>query len=329
VYKVYVDDGHTGSHMDRPALKELLRDVWEGKIKSVVVYRLDRLSRDMQDMLEIIRRIFMPSNTRLISQTENIDTSTHVGRLAINIMTSFAELEKDVLNERMEMGRVGRVKTGKWLGKVPFGYDYNKATGTLVPNDDAPKVKQIYAMYLQGHGVRHIARTFGFSEGTTIMRILESKACLGIARYKGIDYPGQHEAIIDEETYALAMEKLKQKSDTKRGSGATSTDYLLVGLVVCGKCGAKMRYMKRRNFVEIICHSQAGQSHLIRDRRCDNVRHRMADLEEVMLRKFFEKNPDLKTEWTHLDVEQKRNSLHSNIDKIVLTDGDIEIFFLS
>ena len=176
VYKVYIDDGYTGSHIDRPALKELLRDVWDGKVKNVVVYRLDRLSRDMQDMLEIIRRIFMPTNTRLISQTENIDTSTHVGRLAINILTSFAELEKDIINERMEMGRVGRAKSGRWHGKRPFGYDYDKEKGILVPNADAIIVKQIYDMYLHGHKLNHIANELGFPSSSSVLWILRSKA---------------------------------------------------------------------------------------------------------------------------------------------------------
>ena len=323
VYKVYCDDGYTGSNMERPALKKLLKDVWEGKIKSVVIYKLDRLSRDIQDLLEIIRRIFMPSKTRLISLTESIDTCTPGGRAALNVLATFAELEKDTINERMEMGRIGYVKSGKWFGKVPFGYDRNKE-GNLVLNADAIKVRQVFDMYLHGKGLKEIAETLKLTSSESVNSILKSKASHGFVQYRGEYFQGIHEPIISKETYDIAAELRARQKFMQKGSAPSP--YVLVGLLYCGKCGSKMAYVKQEHYTKIVCHStRKSRPHLIVDPNCKNPRLRAVNVEETVLEKLFNRVDGIKDSWSESDTEEKRIALRSRIEKIIVTDGDIDI----
>ena len=328
VYKAYVDDGYTGSDMNRPALQELLQDIKEGLIENVATYKLDRLSRDMQDMLKIIREEFLPSDINLMSVTENIDTSTPVGRAALNLLAAYAELEKDTICERMKMGKVGRAKAGKWMGgSVPFGYDYEKESGILIPNRDATLVKTVFGLYLLGYGIKQIAETLELKSDMSVVRILECKLYTGKIYHDGQFYEGQHEPIINDETYQRAAELRQRHKFAKTGS---STPYLLVGLLYCGKCGAKMGYAKQKHFTKISCHSRRNSTpHLIKDPNCSNPRLRSVDVESYVTEELLNKVDSLKDSWAQLDTEDRRIAFRSRIEKIVVADGNAEIHWLN
>ena len=135
VYKVYTDAGFTGSNTARPAMQNLIKDVRDGKINKVLVYKLDRLSRSQKDTLMLIEDIFLANNVDFVSMSENFDTATPFGRAMIGILAVFAQLEREQIKERMAMGKIARAKQGKFHGsaKIPIGYDY--IDGELVTNE--------------------------------------------------------------------------------------------------------------------------------------------------------------------------------------------------
>lgn len=122
VDKQYNDGGFSGGTMERPAFKELLRDIENNKIDIVVVYKVDRLTRPLMDFSKIID-VFDRHKTSFVSITQQFNTTTSMGRLTLNILLSFAQFEREVTGERIRDKIAASKKKGMWMGgKVPLGY---------------------------------------------------------------------------------------------------------------------------------------------------------------------------------------------------------------
>ena len=131
--KTYVDGGYSGANTDRPALTELLDNL--ALYDVVLVFKLDRLSRSQRDVLLLID-IFDKSKVKFVSIQENFDTSTPLGLAMVGMLSTFAQLEREQIKERMALGRKGRTEKGLWRAgsNVPTGYDY--IDGHLVIRED-------------------------------------------------------------------------------------------------------------------------------------------------------------------------------------------------
>lgn len=297
----YIDGGFTGSNIDRPAMQKLIEDIRRGEISHVIVYKLDRLSRSQKDTLYLIEDVFNPAGVTFISMNENMDTSTPIGRAMLGIMSAFAQLERETIRERTRLGMQERVKNGFWPGggKIPFGYDYDRAQGILVPNSDAETVRRAYDLYLAGYSTDRIAEMLGLRYEHLALQILKRKTNAGFIVYNGVEYKGRHEPIISLETYEKTMAAMRERSRKPASGGG----YLLTGLLVCGKCGAKMRYQKwGKTDCKIVCYSaDKAKRHLIRDPNCENKRHSAWEIEDIVLKDLFslsvkKEEPEKKTE---------------------------------
>ena len=283
-FRRYVDGGFSGSNLSRPAVTELVEAIRGGAVERVVVYKLDRLSRSQKDTLYLIEDVFLPHGVDFVSINENIDTGSPYGRAMIGILSAFAQLERENIFLRTRMGMVERVKQGCWPGggKIPFGYDYDTAKGILVPNSDADTVREIYARYLEGQSTGRIARELGLKYEHLVRQILARESNTGVIVYKGERYPGRHEPLVDKQTFARAMRRL-QKPDKPR---AAEGGKLLTGLLVCGHCGAKMRYQKWGNAGDkLVCYSRdKSKPHLVHDPNCPNRGVMAREVEAVVAR---------------------------------------------
>lgn len=124
--KIYQDEGFTGYNTNRPQFQEMIKDIKNKKIKCVIVYRLDRISRNVTDFCNL-KNEFIKYNTDFISVTENFDTSTPMGRAMLMISSVFAQLERDTIAERIRDNMYELAKTGRWLGgNTPLGYKSEK-----------------------------------------------------------------------------------------------------------------------------------------------------------------------------------------------------------
>lgn len=151
-YKIFVDGGYSGSNLNRPAIQEVIEDSKQGKISTVVVYKLDRISRSQKDTLYLIEDVFLPNEVDFISMNESFDTSSPFGRAMVGILSVFAQLERDNIKLRTRMGMKKRVEEGYWMGGgiVPYGYDYDANQGILVKNGESDNVRKMYELYLEG-----------------------------------------------------------------------------------------------------------------------------------------------------------------------------------
>lgn len=331
-YKPYVDGGYSGGNLNRPHIKQLIEEAKAGVIERVVVYKLDRLSRSQKDTLYLIEDVFIPNGVDFVSINESFDTATPFGRAMIGILSVFAQLERDNIRMRTRMGMLKRVEDGYWMGGgiVPFGYDYDKAQGILVPNDDAAKVKEMYALYLKGYSCERIAHMFDLKYDKLVNQILTRKSNTGIIQYKGNEYQGRHEPIIDIETYEETMREMKRRAEKK---DYTKTQYLFTGMLYCGKCGARMRYQKwgRGGRVKIVCYSQqASKKYLVKDPNCDNKRNWSENVDNAILADFFSHIRMRGNDNTYVDkssstielLTQKRNSISAKIKNLYVLFAD-------
>ncbi len=317
-YEYYVDGGFSGSNIRRPMLEKLIDDCKMHRIDIVIVYKLDRLSRSQKDTLFLIEEIFIPNGVDFISISENFDTTSPFGKAMIGILSVFAQLERETIKERTRMGMKERLKKGYWPGggNQPYGYDYDKTTGILVKNQNAPIVKKMFELYLQGWSTEKIANYFGLKYDKIVMQILKGKINAGIIEYGNAQYQGLHEPIVDMDIFEEANRLIAQRSK----NNIRRSENLLTGLIYCGKCGAKMRYQKWGNAGHKICcySQQSSKSYMIKDKNCDNKKHWAYEIEDAVLSQLFKfsLNPQLIKDRSDDSETLKNSTLKQKLTEI-------------
>lgn len=242
---IYSDEGFSGKDLHRPAIERLLVDVKNGKVNTVLIYKLDRLSRHVKDVLELVE-LFDKYSVSLYSLTEQLDVSSPFGRAALKMSATFSELERETIVERMQMGKDARARSGKYTcpGKSPFGYKLDKEHDRMeIVPEEAEAVRDMYAKYIEGYTFRKLY-TYCREKYPDIRFFSNSMCCKPVIErplYAGYFYHNgelikatNYEPIISYETYLQAQEAVKRNT-TKREHD--NTPYLLTGLVYCAKCG--------------------------------------------------------------------------------------------
>lgn len=310
-FEYYIDGGWSGSNIERPQMQKLINDVKEDKISHVIVYKLDRLSRSQKDTLYLIEDVFNPHGVDFVSLNESMDTSTPMGRLMLGILSAFAQLERENIRMRTRMGMKERVKSGLWPGggTVPFGYDYDRKQGILVPNKDAEKVRQVYKLYIEGNSSQKIANMLGLKYDRLVDQILIRKSNYGVIEYNGEEYQGKHEPIITKEIYDIAMQCMNERKAVR----VSVSENLLTGLIYCGKCGAKMHYqIWGKGGHKIVCYSQqTNKPYLIKDPDCDQEKLWSDEVEDVVVKAVLEFADNY-------DIENKEPLILDNTEDILL-----------
>jgi len=263
VYDVYTDGGFSGSNTNRPAIEKLIKDAKNKKFDTVLVYKLDRLSRSQKDTLYLIEDIFIKNNIAFLSLQENFDTSTPFGKAMIGLLSVFAQLEREQIKERMQLGKLGRAKSGKSMmwAKTSYGYNYHKETGTVTINPaQALAVKFIFKSYLAGRSITKLRDDLNEKfpkeiawNYRAVRKILDNPVYCGFNQYKGEIYPGNHEPIISKEEYDKTQSELKirQRIAAENANPRPfQAKYILSGIAQCGYCGAPLKIilgMKRKD----------------------------------------------------------------------------------
>lgn len=254
IYKIYTDGGFSGSTTERPALEQLIKDAQSKLFDTVLVYKLDRLSRSQKDTLYLIEDVFLKNNIEFVSLLENFDTSTPFGRAVIGLLSVFAQLEREQIKERMQLGKLGRAKAGKSMmwAKTSYGYDYNKDTGTMTVNEyEALAVKEIYASYLSGMSITKLRDKINEEypkqqswSYRTIRGILANPVYCGLNQYKGQTFQGTHKAIISLDDFEQTQRELAKRQQTAKelsNPRPFQAKYMLSGLAQCGYCHAPLK----------------------------------------------------------------------------------------
>ncbi len=239
----YDDGGYTGGNLDRPALQKLLRDIAQGTIDCVLVYKVDRLSRSLLDFARLME-VFERHQVSLVSVTQPLNTTTSLGRLTLNILLSFAQFEREMIADRTRDKMAAARRKGKWVGGTPvLGYDVAASGGKLVVNaDEASRVRAIFALYLQHRSLEAVLAEVQARQWTTkrwrtregkehpgqsftkptLMRLLRNVLYLGQVSHQGQVYPGEQGAVVEESVWTRVRELLSQEQN---GTCAAAESY--------------------------------------------------------------------------------------------------------
>lgn len=225
---VITDPGISGKNLTRPGLQQLLAAVEAGHVAHVVIWRLDRLSRNLNDLI-LLADLFGQHGVGFHSVTESLDLSSAAGRMFYNILGTFAQYYREHLSENVKMGMERAIREGRNPNRPKMGYDMRD--GLMYPNDDAVRVREVFRLRAEGMSYRAIQERVGVKY-STVKSILDSRTYLGEVPHNGEWFPGLHEPLLSEEEWRAAH--------SRHTKGVRRSRDVLSGRVVCGLCGKRM-----------------------------------------------------------------------------------------
>lgn len=249
IFKVYREKGVSAKNTNRPKFQEMIEDVKQGKINKIIIFKLDRLTRSIQD-LENICKFLDKYNCGLESISEEINTSSANGKFFVRMITILAQLEIERTSERTKVGLVGAIKQGHISGRPPLGYvKKNGSKKIFIDEVQADVVRRIFKLYLDGMSVCSICKLFKEENvlnrrwpTTTVDKILSNQLYIGNSEYgKRTNneiqiFENVVPAIIDKTTFDM-VQKRKEKNLKNFKRKAT---YIFMQKIICPKCNKVM-----------------------------------------------------------------------------------------
>src|SRR6266436_680236 len=249
----YDDGGFSGATIDRPALQRLLADITAGRVDTVVVYKIDRLTRSLADFAKIVE-ILDTRGASFVSVTQQFNTTTSMGRLTLNVLLSFAQFEREVIGERIRDKIAASKKKGMWMGGVPpLGYQAQDRK-LIIVDSEAEIVRCIFRRYaelgsvrllkdeLEARSIRSKLRTSAagrisggkpFARGSLYL-MLQNRIYRGEIVHREQSHLGEHEPIIDQPLWDAVQAQLASNAAQHNDGGKTRPPGLLAGMLFDG-----------------------------------------------------------------------------------------------
>jgi len=246
----YDDGGFSGGNIERPAMQRLLADIVAKRVRVIVVYKVDRLTRSLADFAKLVE-LFDAHGVSFVSVTQQFNTTSSMGRLTLNVLLSFAQFEREVTGERIRDKIAASKRKGMWMGGfVPTGYLPHERT-LVIDEPEAQHIREIYRLYLEFGCVRKLKLEIDrlgwvtpvretrrtnmiggrpFSRGH-LYRILSNPIYIGQIAHKQAIFAGQHPAIVDRELWQAVQDRLAANGRSHRMRSTAADPSLLTGLV--------------------------------------------------------------------------------------------------
>ena len=305
VYKVYKDAGISAKDMEhRPQFQEMLKDMKDGKINYIVAYKLDRITRSVRDLEELIS-VLEQYNCFLLCDRDDVNTSTANGRFFVRMLTVLSQLEIEIVSERTKFGLNGAIKSGHIPGQRPFGYKSADDKKMIIDNATRPYVEKIFDMYLEGKSFQQIANYFEENniypkkkwKDTTIQKIIDNKIYMGdYEQYKRIGKqenlePITYMNVVEPIISRAKWEECQRQKERNQRTYTRDRIYTFFQRLKCPNCsrimkckgsgGTKRKYMY---YTCEHCHINFNENHvelLLKDFIYDLLEYDMA------VKKFF------------------------------------------
>ncbi len=329
--KRYDDGGYSGKNLERPAIKELFEDVKGGEVDCVVVYTLDRLSRETKDSIEVTS-FFRRHRVNFVAVTQIFDNNTPMGKFVQTVLSGAAQLEREMIVERVKNKIATSKEHGLWMGgTLPFGYDV-KDKELIINEKEAKTVKHIFERYVELKSMAELARelnregyrTQGKSDifkKATVRRIITNPIYTGKIRHYEKEYEGKHEAIIEEEKWQKAQELIRNQPYRK----ARYEEALLKGIIKCKSCDVNMTltYSKKENkrYRYYICNNH------LRGKGCESINRTIVagEVEKEVMRKTEQLYEKWGEEWKNLSFREQKEVVKKLIKGVMVREDGIEV----
>ncbi len=255
VFKIYEDAGISAKDIkNRPAFQEMLADMKKGKINYIVAYKLDRVTRSVRDLEELIA-VLEKHNTYLVCDRDDVNTSTANGRFFVRMLTVLSQLEIEIVSERTKFGLNGAIKSGHLPGKIPLGYKKDINKKTVIDETTKDIVIRIFNMYLEGKSYQQISNILNKEKvlypkkwrDTTIMGMIDNRVYMGdYEQHRSISKQTNGETTIFMNvvepiiTRAMWEEAQMQKEKNQRAYTRDRV-YLFFQRLKCPECGRIMK----------------------------------------------------------------------------------------
>jgi site-specific DNA recombinase len=251
LFRVYRDT-EGGTHMNRPDLEEMLYEAEAQSFDILLVFRVDRLSRKVRDLAQIVDDLTKHEVT-FKSVTEPFDTGTAAGKMMLQMLGVFAEFEHATIVERTKVGMEKKAKGGSWVGgMVPYGYGLDPEKGLVICEEEAAIVRKMFKMYAFGReGALTITRKLNDAGGRkrsgkkwdkrVVLHILRNPLYIGKLRWQGVLHEGKHEPIVSQLLFDKAQQVMQERAEDSKGRQWHNADErLLTGVIKCARCHSHM-----------------------------------------------------------------------------------------
>ena len=335
VFKVYEDAGISAKDMEhRPAFQEMLRDMKDGKINYIVAYKLDRVTRSVRDLEELISQL-EKYNCYLVCDRDDVNTSTANGRFFVRMLTVLSQLEIEIVSERTKFGLNGAIKSSHLPGPAPLGYKKDGNKKTIVDETTKPIIERIFKMYLEGKSFQQISNIFNEEKilypkkwkDTTIQKIIDNKIYMGdYEQYKRIAKKENKKPVIYmnvvEPIISRAMwEECQRQKEVNQRTYTRDRVYLFFQKIKCPICGRIMKCKgsggTKRKYMYYTCehcHINFNESHV--EKLLKNFIYDLLEY-DMAVKKFFlpileDKNSKIDTN----SIDKEIRSLEKQRDRI-------------
>jgi site-specific DNA recombinase len=273
VYRVYEDGGYSADSLDRPAFKEMMRDLREGKLNCVLAYKIDRLTRSVRDFHQLME-IFDRHSVKFVSVTQCLDTQNPMGRLLCNVLLDFAQFEREMTADRTRDKMHQRAQKGLWNGgNVPYGYKAENER--LIANgEETSRLQFMFERFAETPSLARLRddlhRRGWYNRSkqpwskSALDQILRNPIYSGYVRFNEQIYKGEHAAIVEE---SLFQKVQSVRRDRSHSTTTLKRVFLLKGLIRCSECGSWMtpHYTQKK--------SKDGSTYRISYYRCTKTMH--------------------------------------------------------
>ncbi|MEK6900307.1 MAG: recombinase family protein [Nanoarchaeota archaeon] len=209
IYQIYKDEGKSAKDIKkRPAMQQLLLDAEQKKFSAIFIYKLDRFSRSLKDLILTIDKL-KEWNIDFVSLQDKIETASASGKLMFHIISAFAEFERNIIGERTTFGMQRKSKEGGFVNKPPFGYKMVEKNLEF-DSENALKVHQIFEEFLSSASLNQLAKRHGFSVNG-LKKILSNRVYLGEVKFAGKVNAGNHKPLIGQELFDKVQFKFINK----------------------------------------------------------------------------------------------------------------------
>lgn len=267
----YVDEGKSAKNLRRPAIQRMIQDCKDRKLNAVIVWKLDRLARNLRDQITLVEDVFRANSIDFVSATEAFDTSTSSGRLVMNMLGAVAQNERENTSDRVKMVMTEMSRSGRHMaGKPLYGFDVDANHNYKINEQEAEAVRMVFRMKAAGEGygaiigaltaAGHFTRKGEAFKKNTLYDMIRNPRYRGVCIYNRVEakrndgsrnnrankasgeivyVEGGCPAIVSNKEWEAAQ-TMTENNKAIGGMLAAKNVYLLSGLIRCGECNEKM-----------------------------------------------------------------------------------------